>query len=206
VEEEQAKKAVAAAQPPAEPAKAAAPPAPPKSDPAPAKPPEAPAVKAQGEADRNKVSQAPQDPAARPGPANPPTTSSGGPGGSTVPSAGPAEAPSKTAAGTGAAAPAASPPVADEHKPAMLTAPRQGRGDDLKLIWGVGPKLEEMLNGMGIYHFDQIGQWNEMNLRWVDQNLGSFRGRAVRDDWIGQSKKLASGWRPERSIGDKPKA
>jgi NADH-quinone oxidoreductase subunit E len=222
LEEEQAKKAEAAANPPAEPAKpepakAAAPPAPPKSDPAPAKPPEAPAVKAQGEADRNKVPQSPQDPNARPGPANPPTEPKGGPGASAVPSAGPAEAPAKApiaspVASSGAssvasssAAPAA-PPVSDEHKPEMLAAPKGGSRDDLKLIWGVGPKLEEMLNGMGIYHFDQIAQWNDMNLRWVDQNLGSFRGRAVRDDWIGQSKKLASGWRPERGIGDKPKS
>ena len=43
---------------------------------------------------------------------------------------------------------------------------------------------------------DQVAAWNEMNLRWIDQNLGSFKGRAVRDDWISQSKKLATGWRP----------
>jgi NADH-quinone oxidoreductase subunit E len=206
LEEEQAKKAVAAAQPPAEPAKAAAPSAPPKSDPAPAKPPEHPAVKAAGDADRNKVASAPQNPAVRPGPANPPTAPNGGPGAAAVPSTGPADPPTKEAAGATSAPAPAAPPVSDEHRPEMLSAPKGGSRDDLKLIWGVGPKLEEMLNGMGVYHFDQIAAWNDMNLRWVDQNLGSFRGRAVRDDWIGQSKKLAAGWRPERGIGDKPKA
>jgi NADH-quinone oxidoreductase subunit E len=206
LEEEQTKKAAAAAQPPAEPAKAAAPPAPPISDPAPAKPPEHPAVKAAGDADRNKVATAPQDPAARPGPANPPTAPSGGPGAAAVPSTGPAEPPTPQAAGAVPSGAGALPaPVSDEHKPAMLSAPREGRADDLKLIRGVGPKLEEMLNRMGIYHFEQIGQWSDMNLRWVDQNLGSFRGRAVRDDWIGQSRKLSTGWRPERGVGDKPK-
>ena len=95
-------------------------------------------------------------------------------------------------------------PVSDEHKPVMLSAARDGGPDDLKLIWGVGPKLEEMLHRMGVFHFDQIAAWSELNLRWVDQNLGGFKGRAVRDDWIGQSKKLAGGWRPDQAGGDKP--
>jgi NADH-quinone oxidoreductase subunit E len=105
--------------------------------------------------------------------------------------------------GAGKAAPEA-PPVSDEHKPELLSGP-QGQADDLELIWGVGPKLAKMLNGMGVFHFAQIAKWNEMNLRWVDQNLGAFRGRAVRDKWIEQAQKLASGWRPESKIGDRPK-
>ncbi|MGL4727841.1 MAG: NADH-quinone oxidoreductase subunit NuoE, partial [Bosea sp. (in: a-proteobacteria)] len=75
---------------------------------------------------------------------------------------------------------------------------------DLKLIWGVGPKLEKVLNGMGVWHFDQIAAWSKKNLAWVDENLEGFYGRAERDDWIGQSKKLAKGWRPEKAAGDKP--
>ncbi|MCZ8106634.1 MAG: NADH-quinone oxidoreductase subunit NuoE [Burkholderiales bacterium] len=109
------------------------------------------------------------------------------------------------APGKGATEPAG-PPVSDEHKPTLLSAPEAGKADDLELIWGVGPKLGQMLNGMGIYHFSQIAAWNEMNLRWVDQNLGAFRGRAVRDKWIEQAAKLATGWRPDNKIGDKPTA
>lgn len=103
------------------------------------------------------------------------------------------------------AQPADAPAVSDDHKPALLTSPRGGKtkGDDLKLIWGVGPALAKMLNGMGVWHFDQIAAWNEMNLRWVDQNLGTFRGRAVRDKWIEQAAKLATGWRPSSSVGEK---
>ena len=97
-------------------------------------------------------------------------------------------------------------PVADEHKPLLLSAPEGGAPDDLELIWGVGPKLAQMLHKMGIFHFSQIAAWTEMNLRWVDQNLGAFKGRAVRDKWIEQAAKLASGWRPESKIGDKPTA
>ncbi|MCA1999112.1 MAG: NADH-quinone oxidoreductase subunit NuoE [Hyphomicrobiales bacterium] len=95
--------------------------------------------------------------------------------------------------------------VADDMaKPALLSAARDGRPDDLKLIWGVGPKLETMLHRMGVFHFDQIAGWSAANLAWVDQNLEGFRGRAVRDDWIGQAKKLAAGWRPESAVGEKP--
>lgn len=96
------------------------------------------------------------------------------------------------------------PPVSDTFKPALLSAPENGKADDLGLIWGVGPKLSAMLNGMGIYHFSQIASWNEMNLRWVDQNLGAFRGRALRDKWIEQAQKLAAGWRPDGKLGDRP--
>jgi NADH-quinone oxidoreductase subunit E len=95
-------------------------------------------------------------------------------------------------------------PVSDEHKPTLLDKARAGLADDLKLIWGVGPKLEEMLHRMGVFHFDQVASWTEMNLRWVDQKLEGFKGRAVRDKWIEQAKKLATGWRPSSDVGEKP--
>ena len=90
-------------------------------------------------------------------------------------------------------------------KPELLTKPRGGKGDDLKLIWGVGPALEKMLNKMGIWHFDQVADWSAADLKWVDERLEGFKGRAKRDEWIKQSKKLASGWRPDNAVGDKPK-
>ncbi|MBN9454753.1 MAG: NADH-quinone oxidoreductase subunit NuoE [Bosea sp.] len=92
----------------------------------------------------------------------------------------------------------------DESKPELLTAARGGTGDDLELIWGVGPKLAKMLNEMGIWHYDQIAEWTPAELAWVDARLTGFKGRALRDDWIAQSKKLATGWRPESKLGDKP--
>ncbi|MEH6788478.1 MAG: NADH-quinone oxidoreductase subunit E [Paracoccus sp. (in: a-proteobacteria)] len=77
------------------------------------------------------------------------------------------------------------------RRPEGLDAPRDGSADDLKLIKGVGPKLEEMLNGMGFYHFDQIAAWGPEELAWVDANLEGFKGRAGRDDWTGQARALA---------------
>ena len=88
--------------------------------------------------------------------------------------------------------------------PLLLTKPRSGKGDDLKLIWGIGPALEKMLNKMGVWHFDQIASWTAKELGWVDERLEGFSGRAKRDEWVSQSKKLATGWRPENAVGDKP--
>lgn len=88
------------------------------------------------------------------------------------------------------AAPAA--PVAGD-KPQVLQAARGGQADDLKQIKGIGPKLENMLNDMGFFHFDQIALWSDAELAWVDENLTGFKGRASRDGWVAQAKTLAAG-------------
>jgi NADH-quinone oxidoreductase subunit E len=90
-----------------------------------------------------------------------------------------------------------------DGRPELLKKPH-GKADDLKLIWGVGPALEKLLNKMGIWHFDQIANWSAKELSWVDEKLEGFKGRAKRDEWIKQSKKLAKGWRPDNAVGDKP--
>ena len=76
-------------------------------------------------------------------------------------------------------------------KPAQLDGPRETGADDLKKIKGVGPKLEQMLNGMGFYHFDQIANWGPEEVAWVDQNLEGFKGRVSRDNWVEQAGRLA---------------
>ncbi|GAB5436465.1 NADH-quinone oxidoreductase subunit NuoE [Falsiruegeria mediterranea] len=78
-------------------------------------------------------------------------------------------------------------------KPATLDAARDGKADDLKMIKGVGPKLEGVLNGIGIFHYDQIAAWTEAEVAWADQNLVGFKGRVSRDDWVAQAKLLATG-------------
>ena len=84
-------------------------------------------------------------------------------------------------------------------RPQGLDGPRGGTGDDLKMIKGVGPKLEDMLNGMGIYHFDQVASWGPDEVAWCDSNLKGFKGRVTRDDWVEQAKVLASGAETEFS-------
>lgn len=82
-------------------------------------------------------------------------------------------------------------PATPGQKPAQLDGPREGGADDLKKIKGVGPKLEQMLNGMGFYHFDQVAQWGPEEVAWVDQNLEGFKGRVSRDNWVEQAARLA---------------
>lgn len=97
-----------------------------------------------------------------------------------------------------AAVPAAA-ATAIADRPASLPAAREGGPDNLKLIKGVGPKLEAMLHGMGFFHFDQIAAWTARELAWVDDNLEGFRGRASRDEWVEQAKILAAGGATEFS-------
>jgi NADH-quinone oxidoreductase subunit E len=74
------------------------------------------------------------------------------------------------------------------QKPAGLTAPRDGRADDLKLIEGIGPVLEQRLHDWGIYHFDQISAWGPAEVAFADQNVPRFKGRASRDKWVAQAR------------------
>ncbi len=78
-------------------------------------------------------------------------------------------------------------------KPATLSAARDGQADDLKMIKGIGPKLEQLCNSLGFYHFDQIAAWSAQEVAWVDANLEGFKGRVSRDQWVAQAKILASG-------------
>jgi len=71
----------------------------------------------------------------------------------------------------------------------------EGKADDLKLISGVGPKLEKTLNKLGFWHFHQIASWKKADVAIVDDEL-SFKGRIERDDWIKQAKALAAGNAP----------
>ncbi len=80
-----------------------------------------------------------------------------------------------------------------DGRPAGLSQAREGGADDLKMIKGVGPKLEQLLHSLGIYHFDQIAAWGEKEIAWMDENLKGFKGRVTRDDWVAQAKVLAEG-------------
>ncbi len=85
----------------------------------------------------------------------------------------------------------AAPDVA-EAEPETLSGARNGQPDDLKLLKGVGPKLEQTLNELGFYHYDQIAAWTPEHVVWVDARL-KFKGRIERDGWIEQAAKLAAG-------------
>lgn len=84
-------------------------------------------------------------------------------------------------------------------RPAGLYEARDGKPDDLKAIKGVGPKLEQLCNSLGFWHFDQIANWTADEVAWVDANLKGFKGRVSRDNWVEQAGILASGGETEFS-------
>ncbi|WP_420863660.1 50S ribosomal protein L21 [Algirhabdus cladophorae] len=101
----------------------------------------------------------------------------------------------KAAAPKAKAAPKVEEATADTAavKPAnLLTEARDGKADDLKLISGVGPKLEGLLHENGVFHFDQIAAWNSEEIAYMDDQL-SFKGRIERDEWIKQASELMKG-------------
>ncbi|MGZ2502120.1 5' DNA nuclease [Rhizobium leguminosarum] len=78
-----------------------------------------------------------------------------------------------------------------QAKPAVKAKPvARRKADDLKLIAGIGPKLEQVLNAKGIRNFAEIAAWTDEEIARFDAELG-FNGRIGRDDWTGQAKVLA---------------
>jgi NADH-quinone oxidoreductase subunit E len=90
-----------------------------------------------------------------------------------------------------AAAKAASPELMPEdfHKPRAMKRP--AAPDDLKAISGIGPKLEKVLNDLGVWTYAQVAGWSKEEVAWVDDYL-SFSGRIGRDKWIEQAAALVA--------------
>jgi NADH-quinone oxidoreductase subunit E len=77
----------------------------------------------------------------------------------------------------------------DFHKPRAMKRP--ATPDDLKAISGIGPKLEKVLNDLGVWTYVQVAGWSKEEVAWVDDYL-SFSGRIGRDKWIEQAAALAA--------------
>ncbi|NML07050.1 hypothetical protein HHL13_14770 [Sphingomonas sp. G-3-2-10] len=58
---------------------------------------------------------------------------------------------------------------------------------------GVGPRLAERLNSVGVTSFAQIAALSPDEAAALDAKLGDFQGRLSRDRWIDQAGYLASG-------------
>jgi predicted flap endonuclease-1-like 5' DNA nuclease len=102
-----------------------------------------------------------------------------------------------------AAAPIDVPPPIDavalaaEPEPEALVQPIHavpaGPADELTRMKGVGPKVAAMLNGLGVTRYDQIATWTEADVARIDAQLGTFKGRVTRDQWVEQARLLAAG-------------
>ncbi|MBW8910303.1 MAG: NADH-ubiquinone dehydrogenase, partial [Mesorhizobium sp.] len=69
------------------------------------------------------------------------------------------------------------------------TISRPAKPSDLKAITGIGPKLEKVLNGLGIWTYAQIAAWTPEEIAWVEDYL-SLTGRIGRDEWTRQAAAL----------------
>jgi predicted flap endonuclease-1-like 5' DNA nuclease len=81
-----------------------------------------------------------------------------------------------------------------QGKPAGLPRPRDGVRDDLRRIAGIGPLDVNVLNNLGIFHFDQIAALTEREVLWLE-NHAFQAGRIGREGWQEQASTLAEGGR-----------
>ncbi|WP_205536230.1 NADH:ubiquinone oxidoreductase [Shinella zoogloeoides] len=84
-------------------------------------------------------------------------------------------------------------PKTAEAKPARRApAGKAGKADDLKAISGIGPKLEQVLNGMGLKRYADIAALTDADVARIEAELG-LGGRIARDGWVEQARTLAKG-------------
>ena len=77
---------------------------------------------------------------------------------------------------------------ASDHLPGAGANP-----DDLTQLKGVGPKFAARLNELGIFRFEQIAGFGENEIALLDEKMGPFRGRLVRDRVHEQADYLSRG-------------
>ena len=65
-----------------------------------------------------------------------------------------------------------------------------GVSDDLKLLVGIGPVIEEILNDAGIHTFEQLADAGVDQLQDILPDLHD--SRVEREDWLGQARRFAA--------------
>jgi predicted flap endonuclease-1-like 5' DNA nuclease len=78
--------------------------------------------------------------------------------------------------------------IENNAPPPLLDSP--DAPDDLRLIVGIGPVLERLLQQLGIATYRQIARWSERDIDEFDAKLPEFPGRIRRDDWVTQAREL----------------
>lgn len=86
------------------------------------------------------------------------------------------------------------------HIPSMMDLSDQ-QTDDLTLIDNIGPFLQQKLNEVDIYRYDQIADWTEADIATYTELIGYIPGIIRRDDWVGQARGLAMS---EAAAPDRP--
>ncbi len=78
--------------------------------------------------------------------------------------------------------------AAPRPKVKRVAKPRKRIRDDLKLIYGVGPKLEKFLHKRGIFLFRQVARWDRQDIDKFEADLPEFVGRIRREGWVASAR------------------
>ena len=62
--------------------------------------------------------------------------------------------------------------------------------DDLKMISGIGPFIEERLHALDIFTFRQISKFTPEDINTINDAIEYFSGRIERDEWVAQAIEL----------------
>jgi len=62
--------------------------------------------------------------------------------------------------------------------------------DDLQMISGIGPFIEERLHALDIFTFLQISRFTKKDISTINGAIEYFSGRIERDEWVAQAKEL----------------
>lgn len=64
--------------------------------------------------------------------------------------------------------------------------------NDLKMISGIGPFIEERLHALDIYTFRQISKFTAQDIETINDAIVYFSGRIERDEWVAQAMEIVN--------------
>lgn len=67
---------------------------------------------------------------------------------------------------------------------------RKNLKDNLQMISGIGPFIEEKLNILDIFIFEQISKFSNNDIETINEAIEFFPGRIERDEWVPQAQEL----------------
>lgn len=76
----------------------------------------------------------------------------------------------------------------------LRVTPRHGLKDNLCMISGVNEKIEQKINQLGIWHYDQIISMTDIEIIWFEKKMNFKRGYFQINNWKGQCQKLQLGY------------
>ena len=64
----------------------------------------------------------------------------------------------------------------------------ENKKDDLTKLDGIGPYIEQRLNDIGIYSYEQVSKLNTEDIHKITELIDFFPGRIERDNWVNQAQ------------------